>query len=251
MIDFHSHVLPKMDDGAKSVEVAVAMLEESKRQGVTTVVCTPHYYGKSRSPEQFIEKRKEAYARLAPHIPEGITLRLGAEVYFTADMVVPFEDLAVLAIEGTRYIMLELPFTPTYPERLFERLETFVAESGCIPIIAHVDRYPAVLKKPAILKRLTEMGCLLQMNAEALEVKGVKSFALAALKKGLISALGTDMHNMSDRPPNMKIYSIALQLHGLPIELAQKILDTEYAILSDRPVQTTEGKLRRIFGKYF
>jgi protein-tyrosine phosphatase len=108
-----------------------------------------------------------------------------------------------------------------------------------------------VLKKPAILKRLTEMGCLLQMNAEALEVKGVKSFALAALKKGLISALGTDMHNMSDRPPNMKIYSIALQLHGLPIELAQKILDTEYAILSDRPVQTTEGKLRRIFGKYF
>ncbi len=249
MIDFHSHVLPKIDDGAKNVEVSIAMLEESKRQGVTTVVCTPHYYGKNRSPEQFIEKRKEAYARLAPHIPEGMTLRLGAEVYFTADMVVSFEDLAALAIEGTRYIMLELPFTPTYPERLFERLEAFIVESGCIPIIAHVDRYPALLKKPVILKRLTEMGCLLQMNAEALEMKGVKSFALAALKKGLISAVGTDMHNMTDRAPNIKIYQIATQ--NLPAELSQKILDTEYAILTDRCVERPVGTLRKIFGKYF
>ena len=251
MIDFHSHVLPGIDDGAKDLETAVAMLEESKRQGVTTVVCTPHYYGRKRSPAHFFNKRQEAYELLAPHIPEGMELKLGAEVFFTEDSVLSGEQLAQFCIEGTRYVMIELPFTPTIGERVFERLESFIAETDCIPIIAHVDRYPAVLKKPAILQRLTEMGCLLQMNVEALEVKGVKSFAVAALKKGLISAVGTDMHNMGDRTPNMKIYSMALQSHGLPIELSQKIADTEYAILSNRRVKAGGGKLRRIFGKYF
>ena len=251
MIDFHSHVLPGIDDGAKDLETSVAMLKESKRQGVTTVVCTPHYYGRKRSPERFFEKRREAYDLLAPHIPDGMELKLAAEVFFTEDSVISNEQLAQFCIEGTRYVMIELPFTPKIAERVFERLEAFIAETDCIPIIAHVDRYPAVLKKPAILKRLTEMGCLLQMNAQALEVKGVKSFALAALKKGLISAVGTDMHNMSDRAPNMKVFSIALQTHGLPIELPQKIFDAEYAILSNRSVETSGGKLRRVFGKYF
>jgi protein-tyrosine phosphatase len=82
MIDFHSHVLPGIDDGAKDVETSVAMLEESKRQGVTTIVCTPHYSGRKHSPARFKEKRNAAYERLKPHIPEGIDLRLGAEVFF-------------------------------------------------------------------------------------------------------------------------------------------------------------------------
>ena len=63
MIDFHSHVLPGIDDGAKDVETSVAMLEESKRQGVTTVVCTPHYSGRKHSPEWFKERRNAAYER--------------------------------------------------------------------------------------------------------------------------------------------------------------------------------------------
>ncbi len=251
MIDFHSHVLPHIDDGAKRTEIAVAMLEESKRQGVTTVVCTPHYYGKARSPEQFIAKRKESYDRLAPYIPDGITLRLGAEVYFNADMVASFDDLATLCIEGTQYIMLELPFAPTYPERLWQKLESFIMDSGCTPIIAHVDRYPAVLRKPSLLKRLTDMGCLLQLNVESLETKGVKGFAFAALKKGLIHAVGSDMHNMTDRAPNLKIFPIALLQRGLPAEVLQNVMDTEYAILSNAPVEIRPGKISNIFGKFF
>ena len=251
MIDFHSHVLPGIDDGAKDVETSVAMLEESKRQGVTTIVCTPHYYGRKHSPEWFKERRNAAYERLKPHIPDGIELLLGAEVFFPDDSVLSNEQLAQLCIEGTRYVMLEFPFFPKYSERLFERIESFIAETDCIPLIAHVDRYPAMLKKPAILKRLTDMGCLLQLNVEALEAKGVKGFALAALKKGLIHAIGTDMHNMENRRPKMKVFPIALHTNGLPLELSQKIMDTEYAILSNRSVERSGESLRKFLGKYF
>lgn len=249
MIDFHSHVLPKLDDGSKSVEMSVAMLEECKRQGITTVVCTPHYYGKSRSPKSFIEKRAACYSRLAPRIPAGMTLRLGAEVYFTEDTVVSYEDLALLCIEETRYIMIELPFTKKYDIRLFEKLEEFIAETGCIPLIAHVDRYPAVLRKPSILNRLIQMGCVLQINAEAFSVKGIKRFACAALKNGLVSVVGTDMHNTEDRAPNVLAYAEALK--NLPKSAAERIAQEENAILAGEWLSVERKPIRKLFGKYF
>ena len=249
MIDFHSHVLPKMDDGAKDVETALAMLEESKRQGVTTVVCTPHYYGKKRSPKQFIEKREEAYAMLAGKIPDGIQLRFGAEVYFSKDAVTNFEDLSLLCIDGTDYIMLELPFTPTLDPRLFERLEAFIDETDCIPIIAHVDRYPSILKNPSLLKRLTEMGNEVVLCIDSFTVKGVKNFAFALLKKGMVHAVGTDMHNMTDRAPVMEILETTLRT--LPAEIGEKLAQSETDILANRKLVPTVKSVRKLFGKYF
>ena len=210
MIDFHSHVLPKLDDGAKDVETSLKMLEASKQQGVTTLLCTPHYYGKKRSPERFLEKRQASYALIEGKIPEGLTLRFGAEVYFTQDNVTAYEDLALLCIEGTRYIMMEFPFTSHWQTRLFEKLEAFIYETGCTPIVAHIERYPAVLKKPSLAKKLMDMGCLLQVNAEAFENKKTKSFAYALLKKGMVHAVGTDTHNLEDRAPNLQILSKVL-----------------------------------------
>lgn len=249
MIDFHSHVLPHIDDGAKDVETAVQMLEESKRQGVRTVICTPHYYGKKRSPERFIEKRRAAYAALSARVPEGIELRFAAEVYFTADSVVSFEELSMLCIENTRYIMIELPFTPKYEERLFEKLEAFISETDCVPLIAHVDRYPAILKKPSILRRLAGMGCLFQVNAEAFFTQEVKGFAMALLKKGMVHAVGSDMHNMGDRAPNMQAFCSVLE--GLPAQFQENLIDAEAAILENRAVIFEPKSVRKWFGKYF
>ena len=109
--------------------------------------------------------------------------------------------------------------------------------------------FPSLFSR--FMKRLTDMGCLLQLTVESLETKGVKGFALAALKKGLIHAVGSDMHNMSDRAPNLKILPVALQQNGLPAELAQNVFDAEYAILSNAPVEIRPGKISKIFGKFF
>ena len=249
MIDFHSHVLPKMDDGAKDVEISLAMLEESKRQGATTIICTPHYYGRKRSPEKFIEKRKESFSLIEGKIPDGVQLRLGAEVYFSKDAVVSYRDLSLLCIEGTDYIMIELPFTPKFDAWLFERLEAFMDETECIPIIVHVDRYPAVLKNPSLLKRFTDMGCLLQINAEAFTVKGIKSLALTMLKKGMVHAVGTDMHNMEDRAPNMEI--VQKVLSSLPKEFSEQLVRYEEEILAGKRIVPEGKNIRKLFGKYF
>jgi protein-tyrosine phosphatase len=249
MIDFHSHVLPHIDDGAKDADMAVKMLEESKRQGVKTVICTPHYYGKKRSPRQFVEKRAAIASSLLSRVPEGIELRFGAEVYFTADTITTFEELALLCIENTRYVMLELPFTPKYDERLFQKIEAFMSETDCIPLIAHVDRYPAVQKKPAILTRLAAMGCLFQVNAEAFHVKGVQGLAYALLKKGMVHAVGSDMHNMEDRAPNLQSFLEVLQ--DMPMEVQECLRQAQADILENRLIIPKVQTVKKLFGKYF
>lgn len=249
MIDFHSHVLPGMDDGAKDAEMAVAMVDESVRQGVTTIVCTPHYYSK-RSPRSFVEKRKAAFQRLMERGASGIEFRLAAEVFFTEDTSVSFDDLAILAIENTRYILLELPFQKRYTERLFEKLDEFISETGLTPIIAHVERYPALLAKPSIVTRLVDMGCLIQVNAVAFEVKGVKSFAECLLRKGMIHVVGSDMHNTDARPQSMQAYEAAVERLGMQAA-AKKIDDIGAAILRDDEISVSSKPIGKFFGKYF
>ena len=64
MVDFHSHILPEMDDGSESVEMSLAMLRESRRQGVDLICSTSHFYADEEEPASFLARRGEAYARL-------------------------------------------------------------------------------------------------------------------------------------------------------------------------------------------
>ncbi len=249
MIDFHAHVLANIDDGAKDVETSIKMLEESKRQGVNMVVCTPHYIGKKRGPEEFLEMRDAIASSLLPHVPEGMQLRFGAEVHFSETTMTDFDELALLCIEDTRYVMIELPFTPKYSEKLFERLEEFIAETDCIPLIAHVDRYFAIYRNPAILTRLAKMGCLFQVNADAFFHKGVQDLVLAMLKKGMVHAVGSDMHNLENRAPNMQAF--AELLREMPTEVQEQLRKTQEGILANRTIVPAVRRVRRVFGKYF
>ena len=145
--------------------------------------------------------------------------------------------------------MLELPFTPKYKQRLFDKIESFIYETDCIPIIAHVDRYPAVRRKPSILKRLAEMGCLFQVNVEAFSVKGVKSFAYTLMAKGMVHAIGTDMHNREERAPNMSLMKEVFA--SLPAECEARIEASEQAILSNERIIPEVKSVHKFFGKYF
>ena len=146
--------------------------------------------------------------------------------------------------------MLELPFTPDYPAKLFEKIQGFILETGCTPVIAHVDRYPAILRKPSLIKRFLEIGCLLQLNVEAFWTKHVKDFSCALLKKGLVHAVGTDMHDIEDRPPNMERFNRLLE-EEFPAEVREKLKQTELAILKDKEVEVEIKSVHKLFGKYF
>ena len=182
MIDFHTHVLPGIDDGAANEETAREMLEESKRQGVDTVLLTSHYYGKRRSPAAFLEKRAACLERLQTVAPEGIRLVPAAEVHFTDATVVSYEDICKLNITGTRYVLLEFSFTSSWKPTFPEKVEDFIQDTGFTPIIAHAERYDEFIKNPKLLYRFVEMGCLVQVNAESFLEKNSRSMAFSKIR---------------------------------------------------------------------
>ena len=104
MIDFHSHFLPNMDDGSRSLEESCAMLRESARQGVTVMVATPHFYPARETPEAFLRRRSEAFERI--EADDGFPkILLGAEVaYFHG--ISRCDCLDRLSTEGTKLLLL-------------------------------------------------------------------------------------------------------------------------------------------------
>lgn len=221
MIDIHTHILPHMDDGAKDSRVSVAMLKAELAQGVHTVLLSPHYYGRRHSPAKFIERRNAAFERLKDKIPEGINVRLGAEVHFTGINVLETDDFCSLAIEGTKYVLVELPFDTAWHGEILDRLAALIEETDYTPIIAHVERYDEVLKNPAIVSKLVNMGCLIQVNSYAFIEKKEKQITFALLKHGLIHCIGTDAHDMAERKPNLAEAKAAIEQAGFAKEWEQ------------------------------
>ncbi len=249
MVDIHTHILPRMDDGAKDVETSVAMLNRAEEDGVRTLVLTPHYYGK-RSPSSFLEKRAEAFARLREAYGGGIELRLGAEVHFTGLNMPDFEELCSLAIEGTKYILIEFPFTSAWRKSLLESLSDFIYETGYVPIIAHAERYLEIRKRPAIVSELVQMGCLIQVNAQSFLDKRERGLALALLKHGFAHCFGSDAHDTENRVPNLAAVKTELQKLGYGEEWtrAQTIAEE---VLRGGQVCVEPGKpIKKFFGNY-
>ncbi|MBQ8295303.1 MAG: hypothetical protein IJX87_02585 [Clostridia bacterium] len=251
MIDFHTHVLPNIDDGAADVQMATKMIEQELSQGVEEIVFTPHYYGRKRRPEQFLEERQQVFEELKPHIPENVKIYLGSEVHFTGINILDDEELCKLAIEGTRYILVEFPFVEKWSTSLLERLSDFIYDTGYTPIIAHVERYQEVLKNPAIITHLVEMGCLIQVNTRAFINKWEKNFAFALLKHGLVHCIGTDAHDVTDRAPDYEEAKIAVEKAGYGKAWAE-IQHNMRAILNGGTFRIPiGGKVKKFMNRYY
>lgn len=250
MIDFHTHVLPYIDDGAKNPEVSKSMLDMEISQGVKTVLFTPHYYGKRSDPKRFIEKRQQAFDSINAYLPTGLEIKLGAEVHFTGLNMPDFEELCLLAIEGTKYILFEFPFTTAWQSTLFEKLDDFIYETGYTPIIAHVERYREIQKRPALLTRLIDLGCLLQVNTHAFLDKRERKLAYAMMKKGMVHCLGTDAHDTEFRAPDYTEAKAAVEQAGYGAEWAMA-QSTMRKILDGETVRPETGKtVKKFFGIY-
>ncbi len=251
MIDIHTHILPCMDDGAQDVATSLALLQMEWEQGVREVVLTSHYYGKTRSPAQFIEARAQALEGLREGIPEGLSVRLGAEVYFTGSTTPSFEELSKLAIEGTNYILIEFPFVTAWPQTLLEQLSAFIAETGYTPIIAHVERYPAVRKDPRVVAKLVDMGCLIQVNAEAFLNRREQGLAFALLKNGLAHCIGTDTHNLKNRLPRYAEAREMVKNRDLLRDWNAAQWVMERVLAGGQVCVEYRKPVKKLFGKYF
>lgn len=204
MIDFHSHVLPSVDDGAKNVETAAEMLMLSKSQGVDTVVATSHFYPDKMSIEEFLEKRHQSYQSLMQYIEENNLdvpdIKLGAEVRFSHELMA--QNPERLKIEGTDTILIELPFT-RWNDWVYNDLFELTVRHKLNVVIAHLERYVDNEKDLEHIQNLFELDVYIQVNADSFLDRRKKKVIKALLKKYRIDLIGTDMHNLDTRKTHM------------------------------------------------
>ncbi|MCD7783981.1 MAG: capsular polysaccharide biosynthesis protein [Oscillospiraceae bacterium] len=202
MIDFHSHILPGIDDGSKSVEESCRMLRESFMQGVSQIVATPHFYAEDNSPKKFLERRERAYKKLEPSLDSDMPeIFLGAEVkYFEG--ISRSDDVSLLKIEGTDLILLEMPFM-AWNQRIVSEVIELASGRHTKLILAHIERYFRYGAEK-YLDDFYRNDILIQANAESfIGGKFATRKVMNMLRDGKIDILGSDCHNMSSRRPNM------------------------------------------------
>ncbi len=201
MIDLHTHILPKMDDGSRSVTESLALLKAEAEQGVDTVVCTPHFYADQNDPIQFLERRQTAWECLQPALQPGMPeICLGAEVqYFSG--ISRVDSVSKLRIEGSNLLLVEMPFHKWSDWELSEIADLNGREDVQV-VLAHIERYLDMQSRD-IMDRLLRNGLLIQSNASFFRNWKTKHKAMRMLKHGEIHFIGSDCHNMSARPPNM------------------------------------------------
>ncbi len=200
IVDFHSHILPAIDDGAKDVNKSIEMLKMSRDRGVDCVVATPHCYpDSSAGVESFIEKRTAAYEILKKEMTDDLPKVIqGAEVHVSTDLS-RIRNIKQLCIENTDYMLIEMPVSP-WNERVVESIYKLTLR-GITPIIAHAERN--LHQKQELLDLLYSFDILIQINAEACGAGPCKRFVDRMMRNAMIHVVGTDMHNTTTRQPNM------------------------------------------------
>lgn len=204
-IDFHSHILPGVDDGAQSLEMSGRMLSALLAQNVKAVVLTPHYYSDSISLADFVRQRDEALRHMLDGIDSEIpTLFPAAETYISK-YIFGNDDLTPVCIGKSRKILLELPFGRTITSSLLDMVYKVIVDYDVEPILAHVERYTQLLHDEYVFDELLDMGCMAQINLGSLDsTRSVRKKMFKLIEAGKISVVGTDCHNMTTRPPDYR-----------------------------------------------
>ena len=188
VIDFHSHVLPGIDDGSKNIETSMEMLQTSKAAGVDRMIATPHFYADCDRIERFLERREQAYLSIAEvALSEGISQA---------------EKIEKLTICDSNLLLLEMPFR-TWRQSDIEEVKQLIYRRNFSLIIAHLERYMKKAENRKYISELMELPVMIQINAESLLDWKQSRTLLRMVKKGQIHVLGSDCHGMHHRPPNL------------------------------------------------
>ena len=203
--DMHCHILPEVDDGANSMDMAMGLLRREYDQGVRVVLLTPHYRKGMFEPDELtVRAQFEQLCMGAKAVMPEMKLYLGYELHAGMDMVERIRKRNQFCMAGTYYILVEfsdgdLKFY--IRERLYQLLC-----AGYKPIIAHAERYESVMGDLDFAEELSDMGALIQVNADSVigkDGRKVKKFCLKLMQNDLLDFVGSDAHNLSDRPPRL------------------------------------------------
>jgi protein-tyrosine phosphatase len=271
MIDLHSHILDGLDDGPETMDESIQMCWISYRDGVKTMVATPHTLNGEYQNDRLtilakVKELNEAIKKFGVHLselaakqsthlpfkrsPSSFDLKIdpmtdfrilpGADVHFSDKILHQLDQGEVMTVgDGRKFFILEFPFH-TIPFRAEDVLFQLIAK-GIIPIISHPERNPEIGRKPARYYEMIRMGCLGQVTAMSLtggfgpEIRG---FAEKLLKKRLIHFIASDAHNVNGRPPGLT----------RAVREAERIVGKEEAqkMVSEYPKAILEGRRPRV-----
>lgn len=205
MIDMHSHFLPQIDDGSRSVEETFQMIKEASKAGFTAIVSASHYIANTYDFNK--EERREIINAISSNLSkENIDIKLynGAEVYIDTNIIEKVKKGIIPKINNSRYLLMELPMQNKMLST--DNILYNLLSSNIVPIIAHPERYKYVQDNPNILIDLIEKGVLFQANfASVIGHYGnnAKKTVIKLLQNNMIHCLGTDCHRADTIYSNM------------------------------------------------
>lgn len=206
MIDFHTHIIPNIDDGSRNIDETISLIEEAKRAGFDEIILTSHY--KENVFEVDEGERKNILKKINKILSvEEIecNLHIANEIYITGDIIELLEDGKASTINGTNYVLFEMPFH-SEPQNLYDVIYEML-EHKLIPVLAHPERYSYVQKNPELIYDLIEKGILMQSNYGSvlgLYGKNAKIIVRKLLENNLVHFLGTDVHRQNTIYPLVK-----------------------------------------------
>ncbi len=203
LIDLHCHLLPEIDDGAKSVAESLEMARVAVADGISVVACTPHilpgvYDNKGPEIRAAVERLQRELDRES--IP--LSLEVGADVHMAPDLLEGLKSGRVPSLAGSRYVLLEPPSSVMPPR--FEHYLFGLLSAGYVPIVTHPERLGWPLKDYDVFRRIVHLGAWLQLTGGSLLGRfGPEAQGLAErlVCEGLVHIIASDAHGARRRAP--------------------------------------------------
>lgn len=205
IIDIHAHILPQLDDGSRSMDESRLLLQEAYSQGIRKIIATPHYInGHSRAASDAIREYAAKMQEAAQEIAPDFGIFPGQEILYFSGILDALESETVLTLADTKYVLIEFPVNITFGE-VFQAVRSLVF-ARYFPVLAHIERY-CCLRQHGRVEELIHAGAWMQMNYQSLENMrhfGERAWCRRMVLDGKIHFLGTDMHRMDYRPPQIR-----------------------------------------------
>lgn len=256
MIDIHSHILPGIDDGSRSMKESINIIKSASINGVTDIIVTPHYIYGSDYVLNNADKKK-LLTKLKREVKKekiDINLYLGNEVFVENNMLELNKKGEISTLNDSKYLLFELPLN--YEFKGVEDIIYNLKCKGIIPVIAHPERYSFLKKNPKLIESLINAGAIFQSNIGSFlgtYGKEAKSNAILFLKHNMISFISSDVHHdniifyeqISNLKEMMKDYISDEEITNLFEKNARCILNNE-VIKNKEFIPIKKG----LFGKF-
>lgn len=238
MIDLHSHILPNIDDGAKDLEMAAAMVKIAQQDGIEQMVATPHLFRGEYVYDDLniINKELEELRKSLTEKSIKVNILAGAEVHISHNLMDEIrKHRNSLVINNSSYMFVEFPTEHVFTgvkELFFELMS-----EGITPIIAHPERNSVFRRNPRLLYELIRMGGLAQANRGSftgLYGRHAQETVFFFLKKNLLHFCATDCHDLHASAPRLlETARIIAEASGEKVALAM-VRDNPKAVVDDR-----------------